>query len=197
MTLPVYIVTLQARHGDGIRSLRNLLKRLLRGSALKCLSVRQDHDHQFARHSASSSPAASSSRSLQPRNHEVNMRKIDAMPPRYYRTEGFPDEPLVLEIELVRTEQFDGDGGSVKKPVAYFKRQRSGLVLGSTTWDQIVGITGESDSDRWPGHVVELYKTTCQFGAKTVPCVRVRQVTGAAKKPSPKKVATADEDVPF
>jgi hypothetical protein len=192
---PVYIVTLQAIRGDGIRSLRNLLKRLLRGSALKCLSISESH-HQFARHSASSSPAASSSRSRNRATHEVNMRKQDAMPTKYFRASDFSNEPLTLEIEMARMEEFDGDNGTTKKLVVYFRKQRSGLVIGSVVWDQFVLATGEDDSDAWKGHVVELYRTTCQFGAKTVPCLRIRK-SEASKKSAPKKVLADAEDAPF
>jgi hypothetical protein len=127
------------------------------------------------------------------------MRKHDVMPPRYYRTAGFPDEPLVQEIELARMEDFDGDNGKTRKLVVYFKKQRSGLVVGSVVFDQLVSATGEDDTDAWPGHVVEIFKTTCQFGAKTVDCLRIRRPTGAAKKSAPKRVAAnADtEEVPF
>jgi hypothetical protein len=198
VTLPIYIVTLQARHGDGIRSLRSLLKRLLRGSALRCLSVRQDHDHQFARHSASSSPAASS-RSRNRATHEVNMRKSDAYPSKYFRAADLPDGwSLTAEIEMSRMEEFDSDtGGKVKKLVVYLVRQKSGLVVGSVVWDQLVAATGEDDSDAWKGHTVELYKTETPFGRKIVPCVRVRRADAPLKKPSKKAVVEASEEVPF
>jgi hypothetical protein len=119
------------------------------------------------------------------------MRKSDAMPSKYFRAKDLPDGwTLQAEVELARLEKFEGEGRgkeSTEKMVVYFRRQKSALVVGSVIWDQIVASTGgEEDSDLWKGHVVELFKTTCQFGRETVDCIRVRE---ASKKAAPKKAA--------
>ena len=120
------------------------------------------------------------------------------MPSKYFRASDHEDGwTQQAEIEMARMEELDSDKGTVKKLVVYFRKQRSGLVVGSVVWDQFVVATGEDDSDNWKGKVVELYRTTTQFGAKIVPCVRVRKPN--ALKPTSKKVAAdADsEEVPF
>jgi hypothetical protein len=118
------------------------------------------------------------------------MRKSDAMPSKYFRAKDLPEEwTLQVEIELARLEKFEGERGkeSTEKMVVFFRRQKSALVVGSVVWDQIVEATGgEEDSDLWKGHVVELFKTTCQFGREEVDCIRVRK---AAQKAAPKKAA--------
>ena len=191
---PIYVITVQARHGDGIRSLRALLKRLLRGSALKCLTISESHNHKFARHSASSSPAASFSRSRNRATAEDKMRKTEAYPSKYFRASDHENGwALTAEIEMARMEKFENGNSPVEKLVVYFRRQRSGLVVGSVVWDQLVAATGEDDSDNWKGKVVELFKTTTPFGSKIVDCIRVRKAEVSTKKPAPKKV-TVDAD---
>jgi hypothetical protein len=70
----------------------------------------------------------------------------------------------------------------VEKLVVYFKRQKSGLVLGGPTlWDGFIEATGEEDSENWPGHLVELYRDKTNFGGRSVACIRVR----AAEAPEP------------
>jgi hypothetical protein len=117
------------------------------------------------------------------------MRKADAMPSRYFRAKDLPEGwTLQAEIELARLEKFEGERGkeSTEKMVVFFRRQKSALVVGSVTWDLLVKATGEEDSDSWKGHVVTLFKTTCQFGRETVDCIRVKE---ADKKAAPKKAA--------
>jgi hypothetical protein len=117
------------------------------------------------------------------------MRKADAMPSRYFRAKDLPDGwSLQAEIELARLEKFEGERGkeSTEKMVVFFRRQKSALVVGSVVWDQLVDATAEEDSDAWKGHMVTLFKTTCQFGRETVDCIRARE---ADKKAAPKKAA--------
>jgi hypothetical protein len=192
MTRPVFVLKLVSTGGASIHALRSLLKTLLRRHGFRCVSAREEIPEMGI------ADRRLSSRTRNRAPHEVNMpRKIDVMPPKYFRADGFPDEPMTLKIELARMEELNSDKGTVKKLVTYFERQRSGLVVGSVVWDQLVAATGEDDSDNWKGKVVELYRTTCQLGAKTVPCIRVRKHN--ALKPTPKKVAAnaASEEVPF
>lgn len=115
------------------------------------------------------------------------MRKADAYPSKYFRAADLPDGwTLTAEVELARMEKFEGDRGkgATEKLVAYFRRQKSGLVVGPTVWDQFIDVTGEEDCDDWKGHVVELFKTTTPFGRETVPCIRVRKPAETKKKPA-------------
>jgi hypothetical protein len=55
-----------------------------------------------------------------------------------------------------------------------FRRQKSGLVIGPTLWDEFIKLTGEEDSDNRPGPG-SVVRDMTQFGRETVPCVRVRE----------------------
>jgi hypothetical protein len=110
-------------------------------------------------------------------------------PTKYFKAAEFGDEPMQLEIECVRTEDFEGrDGGKPsKKPVVYFKRQKSGLVVGPTAWDAIADATGEDDSANWPGHIVELHKGETMFRGEVVDSIKIRKPNGS--RPAQKKTA--------
>jgi len=123
--------------------------------------------------------------------------KSDALPTKYFKASNFADDwSLKVEIELCRIEKFENGGSSSEKPVVYFRKQRSGLVIGSTVWDQLADATGEEDSSDWPGHIVELFRSTTTYAGKTVPAIRVRK-PGATPKKKAKTAAPPPEDVPF
>jgi hypothetical protein len=103
------------------------------------------------------------------------MRKREAFPTKFFKAVDFPSTPMVLEIEVARQEPFENNGKSTDKTVVYFAKQKSGLVIGPTVWEQIAGVTGKDDSDDWPGHLVELYRDKTPFGGKLVDCIRVRK----------------------
>jgi hypothetical protein len=93
----------------------------------------------------------------------IAMKKSDAFPTnsKYFKANEFPDEPMALQVEIVRFEDFEHDGKPAQqKPVVYFIGQRCGLVIGLTQWDQIAEATGEDDTDNWKGRHLELFKAT-------------------------------------
>jgi hypothetical protein len=126
--------------------------------------------------------------------------KSDCYPSKYFKAADVPAGwSLVAEVETARTEKFQGDRGGreAEKLVVYFKRQRSGLVVGPTVWNQFIEVTGEENSDDWTGHRVELFRDITAFGGKMVPCIRIRKPEEEAptKKPSkPKAQRAADLD---
>src|SRR5215472_16085736 len=133
------------------------------------------------------------------------VKKTDAYPSRYFKAANFPDDwTLAVEIEVARMEEFENDRGKGKteKLVVYFRRQKSGLVVGPTVWDQFIAVTDQEDSDHWKGHRVELYRDYTAFGGNTVPCIRVRkpeEMAPPSKKP-PKKAAPKpnyDDEIPM
>ncbi len=74
------------------------------------------------------------------------------------------------------------------------------LPLNLTNFDAVVAITGEDDSDNFPGHKLELYPTQTEMRGKMTDCIRIRPPaqpelsakTPAAKSgPAKKKPATA------
>ena len=125
------------------------------------------------------------------------IKKSEAIPTKYFRAKDLPNGwTLTAEIEMARMEKFEADRakGDAEKMVVYFRRQKSGLVVGSIVWDQFIEVTGEEDSEDWPGHVVELFKTTTPFGREVVPCVRVRKASEPPKKTSKKPAAPHDDE---
>jgi hypothetical protein len=125
-----------------------------------------------------------------PKKHEVCTSK-------YFRAADYPaDWTLTGEIETARLETVGNGNDTKQKLVVYFRRQKPGLVCGPTLWDQFIELTGEEDSNDWPGHMAELFVTTTQFGGKTVPCIRVRK-PDAPKKPkkAPSKPLAVDDDM--
>ena len=128
------------------------------------------------------------------------MRKNDAYPSRYFKAANFSEDwSLTVQVEMARMEEFEGDRGKGKteKLVVYFRKQKSGLVVGPTVWDQFIEVTGEEDCDDWKDHWVELFRDTTTFGSKKdVACIRVRKPeTLPSKKPMKKPAAHLDEDV--
>src|SRR5437868_15463577 len=118
------------------------------------------------------------------------MKKQEAYPSKYFKATDFPEEPMVLKVEMTRLEPFDNNGKPTEKLVMYFVGQKSGLVVGPTAWGQIADVTGSDDTEDWPGHWLELYRDKTPFGGKMVDCIRVRKPAtappkGKAKKPKP------------
>jgi hypothetical protein len=121
------------------------------------------------------------------------MRKNEACPSRYFKAKDYPDDwTLTAEVEMSRMENFQNGRDNRERLVVYFVRQKSGLVVGPTVWDQFIEITGEEDSDDWKGHRVELYRDWTKFQNKDVECIRVRK-SGVPPKKQSKKSAPKDD----
>jgi hypothetical protein len=190
MSAPVaYVVTLQPERGrDGIRDLRFLLKVARRHLHMRALDVRELSSIQLR--APTMPPAARELQSgrtkteteTETETEEFEMvTKSEAFPSKYISAADLP-KPIVREIietnvEMLKTR----DGVSSKKLTVYFRGMSKALVCNSTNFDSIAEITGEFDSDNWPGHEIELFKDTTSMGGKVVDCVRVRK-PGSAKK---------------
>ena len=132
------------------------------------------------------------------------MRKTEAYPPKFFKAADLHDDwALTVEVELARMEKLSGNNGESEKLVVYFRKQRSGLVIGPTVWDQFIAATGEEDSNDWKGHTVELYRDRTTFAGKWVPCIRVRKPgEPVIKRPAKKPVSVStppelNDEVPF
>jgi len=132
------------------------------------------------------------------------MRKSDFWKSKYIKAEDLGDKPTVLTIKSVSSEMLRTNGREDCKPIIRFEHAQKGLVLNLTNWDTIVDITGEEDTDRWPGHRVELYASTVEVSGETKPCVRIRapeqgELSSAAKKADvPKSLrGDMDDEIPF
>jgi hypothetical protein len=99
----------------------------------------------------------------------------DIFPPKYLKASDLNGQPLTLVIKRAPVEALTSpDGKQERKTVLYFDGVPKKLPLNQTNWDAVVDVTGEADSDDWPGQKVEVYPTTTQMGGKTVDCVRIR-----------------------
>jgi hypothetical protein len=111
---------------------------------------------------------------------------------KYFKAATF-DRSRVLEVECVRFEKIGQGDDAQEKAVAYFRRERLGLVMNMTLWEQFAKITGDEDSDGWRGHLVELFKDKTKFKGDYVDCIRARKPPEAPKKTAAKRPALDDD----
>jgi hypothetical protein len=132
-------------------------------------------------------------------------KRDDIFPSKYLKAADLNGKPVVVTIERAPLETLKGlDGGEQVKTVLYFKGTKKMLPLNLTNWDAVAEITGEEDTDMWPGHTVEVYPSTTTMGGKTVPCIRIRapaQLALKSAKPGSKKPppdnSDMDDQIPF
>jgi hypothetical protein len=96
-----------------------------------------------------------------------------------------------------------------RKPVMTFDEIDKELVLNITNWNSIAELTGEDDSDAWPGFKIKLVRTKVQYGAKTVDAIRVesadppkrpvKKLTKRTPAPAPagRELDDDGEEIPF
>lgn len=60
-----------------------------------------------------------------------------------------------------------------RKPVVYFRGKKKALALNKTNGKSIAGIYG-TDTAKWIGNPVALYKAKADSFGKVVPCIRIR-----------------------
>jgi hypothetical protein len=119
--------------------------------------------------------------------------KQQAFPSKWLSAADLP-RPIVVEIIETNEEMVKGrDGLSTKKVVVYFRGAKKGLILNATNFDSISEITGELDTEAWPGCHIELFPTQTEMGGKRVDCIRIRKPGAAPKKAAAVKAAEQDE----
>lgn len=118
-------------------------------------------------------------------------------------------KPTVLEIEVAIIQDLKNpDGVTSRKPVLFFRGTKKQFVVNATNFDAIVDITGESDTDQWAGHKIEVFPTTTMMAGKKVACIRIRapqapsQKTPAATEPGPEGPSSSlsdemSDEIPF
>jgi hypothetical protein len=102
------------------------------------------------------------------------MKIGSAFPTTYLQADEVAPE-CVLTIKDVVVETVGQGQQAEQKPVVYFFETPKGLVLNKTNASNITVITGTDETDGWRGKSVCLFKTTTEFGGKTVPCIRVKE----------------------
>ncbi len=103
----------------------------------------------------------------------------------FLKTEDLQGRAARVVIEMIQVEEVKGEDGIEKKLVAHFVGKDKALILNRTNCESIEQIVGSDDYGAWSGHTVVLFPTTTKFGAKTVPCLRIRAVQAAAPPPPP------------
>jgi hypothetical protein len=112
-----------------------------------------------------------------------------AFPTRFLKAADLGGKPAVVTIKEAAQEKLkNGNGEEETKTVLYFQKGKKALVLNLTNWTKIADVTGEDDSDNWPGHRIEVFPTTTEMKGKEVDCIRVRK-PGQGELPIKKKTA--------
>lgn len=133
----------------------------------------------------------------------------DAFPSNYLKASDLGDDNVLVTIDVVKFEEFDGDNGEKeRRPIVYFRGKKKGLVLNKTNARKIADLLQESNTDRWNGGQIKLYATETTFQGRATPCIRVKQAalptrTEQARYPPPPPVEERepgmedDTDIPF
>ena len=96
--------------------------------------------------------------------------------PDYISAHDLDEKEVTLVIEASALEFLKAKPGDPGKQriCLRLKGAKKRLVLNKTNVKEIIAAYGK-DTDGWVGKSVTIYPTTCDsFGAKNVPCVRVK-----------------------
>lgn len=105
---------------------------------------------------------------------------------------------VTLEIASVVAGELIGEQGrKSKKPMISFVGTTKKLAANTTNCRAIVALYGSNETNDWIGKRITLFATTCDFGGKTVDCLRIRPTIpkpatkdGAAGLPVPTEKAS-------
>jgi hypothetical protein len=131
------------------------------------------------------------------------MKRDDVFPSPFLKAADLNGEPVTLTIASVTYETFKNrKGNDEQKPVVAFRKTKKRLIVNITNFDAIVDLTGEADTDDWPGHKIEAFPTEVQVGSEMKPCIRVRAPEGelklqatATRRPIKKSPPPSDDDM--
>lgn len=103
-------------------------------------------------------------------------------PSKYLQTSDFyevdpygkviKDLQPIVTIESVTYEAVGQERD--KRGVLYFKGKDKGFILNRTNANTITQLFRSGNTDDWIGQSIQLYGTTTPYGAKVVPCLRVK-----------------------
>lgn len=130
-------------------------------------------------------------------------------PSKYLRATDLGDDAVLVTIEKVVPEMIKNTqtNQNEQKPAIYFHEfPNKPLILNKTNAKKISTLLKTGETDDWAHQQVQLYATETQFGADTVPCIRVKQAALPTKAQKAKHaIAPANnpapvddgDDVPF
>jgi len=135
------------------------------------------------------------------------MKRTEAFPSKYLRAADLGTKPITVTIVSVSYEKLKNpEGKEQDKTILHFKETKKELPLNMTNWDAVADVTGEDDSDDWPGHKLELYPTTTIMAGQTKACVRIRAPEQGELKPKASRTRRPiqkpphddlDDEIPF
>lgn len=99
------------------------------------------------------------------------MRRDEAFPSKYLKS---PDlQGKAVRVTIDRLEQTKNQQGE-PMTLVFFRNKDKALILKPTTWGQIEAVTGEVDTDDWPGKTIILYPDFAEYNHTRFPVIRVR-----------------------
>jgi len=99
------------------------------------------------------------------------MKCNEVFPSRWLKPADLEPDGETVTIRKVTMEEI-GEKRE-RKPIIAFDETDKELVVNITNWNSIAELSGEEDSDNWPGHVIKLVRSKVQYGAKTVDGIRI------------------------
>ena len=131
-------------------------------------------------------------------------KRDEVFPSKYLTASDLKGKPVTVTIQSATIETLRTlEGKEQTKTVLYFKGAKKTLPLNATNWDATADATGEDDTERWPGHAIEIYPTTTTMQGKPVGCIRIRppaqRELPKVKQPAPKPSVADDmeDEIPF
>lgn len=131
------------------------------------------------------------------------MKSTDIFPSKYLSAKDLDGREPVVSINRAVMETVGDD----RKIVVYFDGKDKGLVLNKTNFSAIEDITGQDDTDNWPGYKVKLVTRKVEYQGKRVPAIRIEDppsAPGSRRQSAPEAtyepttVETPDDsDIPF
>jgi hypothetical protein len=123
----------------------------------------------------------------------------DAFPSKYLRASDLGDDAVLVTIARIAIETFVSreTNKPESKPIIFFHEFEKGLLLNKTNSKKISTLLKSSDTDDWAHQQIQIYATETQFGADTVPCIRVKQAalpTKAQKAKFPPPAAPPERE---
>lgn len=128
------------------------------------------------------------------RYRNVTMGGALLYPTEYMSAVEFRGQDVNLTIKMARKEELPTeDGDKVAKEILYFVETDKKLVACRTSMRKIAAVLELTETDRWPGHRITLFPTTCLCFGNTVDCIRVRD-SKPGIKPSGDKLTDEEMD---
>jgi hypothetical protein len=129
----------------------------------------------------------------------------ERFPSKWLKASDLEDGPVATTVHEVSDETVKGmDGKSSEKTIIYFPNKLKPLILNRTNFEALADISGQPDSNDWPGTKIELYTVETSMGEG----IRIREPGGKSKKnqrqqpvkktePPPPIEKDMDDEIPF